>query len=181
MFPSLETERLILREIEKDDAEQIFACFSNSDVTRYYGQELFESIEQAEKLAELFKHQFNEKRGIRWGIGRKDAEGIIGTVGFHAWVPKHRRAQAGYEIHPEYWRNGYAFEAVSNVLSYGFEVMKLCRIGAVVFLDNAPSHKLLTKMGFQMEGVLRGYMNQNGMSHDTNVYSLLKENHPSLP
>lgn len=37
MFPILETERLILRELTKEDAEGIFACFSNDNVTRYYG------------------------------------------------------------------------------------------------------------------------------------------------
>jgi len=37
MFPTLETERLILREITYDDAEGIFACFSNDNVTRFYG------------------------------------------------------------------------------------------------------------------------------------------------
>ncbi len=37
MFPTLETDRLILRELINEDAEGIFACFSNEDVTRFYG------------------------------------------------------------------------------------------------------------------------------------------------
>lgn len=89
-------------------------------------------------------------------------------------MPKHKRAEIGYEIHPGHWRKGYSSEAVSKVLSYGFEVMNLTRIGAVVFIENEASNKLLTKMGFEKEGVLRKYMYQNGKAHDTNVYSLLK-------
>jgi [ribosomal protein S5]-alanine N-acetyltransferase len=174
MFPILETERLLLREITKKDAEGIFACFSNNDVTRLYGQETLASIEQAEKFVDFFSKNYSEKRGIRWGIERKGTKGIIGTIGFNAWLPKHKRAEIGYEIHPGQWRKGYALEAVSKVLSYGFEVMDLTRIGAVVFIENEASNELVTKVGFQKEGVLRDYMYQNGKAHDTYVYSLLK-------
>jgi ribosomal-protein-alanine N-acetyltransferase len=153
MFPILDTERLILREITKEDSKDVFSCFSNDDVTRYYGQESFRNIEQAENLVEMFSKNYNEKRGIRWGIEIKGSKGLIGTIGFNAWLPKHKRAEIGYEIHPDYWRKGYISEAVSRVLSYGFNDLELTRIGAVVYLDNEASNKLLTKIGFQKEGV----------------------------
>lgn len=175
MFPTLETDRLILRELTNEDAEGIFACFSNDDVTRFYGQETLKSIEEAKKIVDFFSKSYIEKRGIRWGIERKETKGIIGTIGFNAWLPKHKRAEIGYEIHPQQWRKGYTSEAVSEVLSYGFDVMGLTRIGAVVFIENEASNKLLEKVGFQKEGVLRNYMYQDGKSYDTNVYSLIKE------
>lgn len=174
MFPTLETERLILREISKNDAEGIFSCFSNENVTRYYGQETLDNIEQAEAFVDFFANSYKEKKGIRWGIEIKGNQGIIGTIGFNAWSPKHKRAEIGYEIHPEHWRKGYTFEAVSKVIQYGFDEFGLTRIGAVVFIDNEASNKLLTKAGFQKEGVLRDYMYQNGEAYDTYVYSLLK-------
>lgn len=175
MFPTLESERLVLREITKEDAEGIFACFSNDDVTRFYGQETLESIEQAENFVDFFSKNYSEKRGIRWGIEQKGTKGIIGTIGFNAWSPKHKRAEIGYEIHPEYWRNGYTIEAASKVISYGFEKLDLTRIGAVVFTENKASNKLLAKLGFQKEGVLRDYMYQAGKAYDTYVYSLLRK------
>ena len=174
MFPLLETDRLILRELTKEDAKGIFACFSNDKVTRYYGQESLERIEQAESLVDFFSKNYHEKRGIRWGIERKDSKGIIGTIGFNAWSPKHKRAEIGYELHPEHWRKGYTLEAATKVLSYGFEDMCLTRIGAIVFIENDASNHLLTKLGFQKEGILKQYMYQNGIAHDTYVYSLLK-------
>lgn len=175
MFPVLETERLILRELIKEDAKGIFACFSNDKVTRFYGQETLKSMEEAEKFVDFFSKNYNEKRGIRWGIERKGIPGIIGTIGFNAWSPKHKRAEIGYEIHPEQWRKGYTSEAVSKVLSYGFDQMGLTRIGAVVFIENITSNKLLEKAGFQKEGILRDYMYQGGKAYDTNVYSLLRK------
>ncbi|WP_186576996.1 GNAT family N-acetyltransferase [Aquibacillus kalidii] len=176
MFPNLETNRLVLREITRDDTEGIFRCFSNGDVTRYYGQETLDSMEQAESIVDFFATSYKEFRGIRWGIERIGTKGIIGTIGFNAWSQKHRRAEIGYEIHPEHWRKGYTLEALLEIIQYGFDELGLTRIGAVVFLDNQASNTLLTKVGFQKEGILRDYMHQNGNVHDTYVYSLLRKN-----
>lgn len=66
-------------------------------------------------------------------------------------------------------------EAVAKVLTYGFEVMGLTRVGAIVFTENEASSKLLSKVGFQQEGILRNYMYQNGKAYDTYVYSLLNQ------
>ena len=103
MFPILETQRLRLREIQHQDAGAIYNCFSNDDVTRYYGQDTLTTIEQALQFVELFANNYREKRGIRWGIERKDAQGLIGTIGYNVWSPRHKRAEIGYEIHPEFW------------------------------------------------------------------------------
>lgn len=174
MFPTLETDRLLLREISRDDAEAIFACLSNEDVIRYYGQDAFEHMEQAEALVNLFAASYKEKRGIRWGIEIKETKGIIGTIGYHAWSPRHKRAEIGYEIHPDQWRKGYTTEAITKVTEYGFGDLNLTRIGAVVFTENEASNQLLAKAGFVKEGVLRDYMYQNGEAYDTYMYSLLK-------
>ncbi|MEO4054679.1 GNAT family protein [Solibacillus sp. CAU 1738] len=173
MFPLLETERLVLREITKDDVVDIFACFSNDEVTRYYGQESLLNIEQAEAFVDFFSKSFTQKRGVRWGIERKGTTGIIGTIGFNNWTSKHKRAEIGYEIHPDHWKKGYASEAVKKVLSYGFNEMELSRIGAIVFTENDASNKLLSKIGFQKEGILQQYMYQNGKAHDTYMYAIL--------
>lgn len=175
MFPILETERLILREITEEDVEGIFACFSNNSVTRYYGLEKLESIEQARQLVSSFTNNYSVKRGIRWGMERKGTKGIIGTIGFNNMVPKHKRAEIGYELHPNYWRKGYGSEAACKILSYGFREMGLTRIGAVVFTENEASNNLLLKIGFQKEGLLRDYMYQNGDSHDTYMYSIINK------
>jgi len=174
MFPIIETERLILREIKEEDAEDVFAILSNNEVTKYYGQESLVNLQQAKEVIQFFKQSYEASRGIRWGIERKGTNGLIGTIGFNAWSPKQKRADIGYEIHPERWRKGYAAEAITSLLSFGFDNMDLNRIGAVVFLENEASNKLLTKVGFQKEGILRNYIHQNDVSHDTNVYSIIR-------
>ncbi|GEL05489.1 GNAT family N-acetyltransferase [Rummeliibacillus stabekisii] len=176
MFPTLETDRLILREITYDDAQEIFSCFSNHDLLRYYGQEPLESIEQAKGLVDFFAKSFEEKKGIRWGIEVKGEKRLIGSVGFNAWSPKHKRAELGYEVHPDYWRKGYMSEAVEKILSFGSQDLGLTRIGAVVFIENTASNNLLSKMGFELEGTLKNYMYQNGKPYDTFVYGFFPKN-----
>ena len=180
MFPTLETERLRLREITPGEREDLFKYLSNEEVIKYYGQEAFVDLAEAEALIDFFATNFRENKGVRWAIERKGEPGLIGTIGFHAWSAKHRRAEIGYEIHPDYWRKGYTSEAVRRVLHYGFDELGLTRIGAVVFTENEASNQLLTKLGFEREGVLRDYMYQNGIAHDTYVYSLLKNSLPSF-
>lgn len=173
MFPELETERLLLKEIVNEDARGIFNCFSNDEVTRYYGQDTLTSLEEAKEFVDYFARSYKEKRGIRWGIQIKGQDDIIGTIGFNAWSRKHKRAEIGYELHPQHWRKGYAYEAASRIIAYGFSELGLTRIGAVVFTENKASDHLLSKLGFEKEGLLRNYMYQSGHPHDTNIYSLL--------
>jgi [ribosomal protein S5]-alanine N-acetyltransferase len=174
MFPILETERLILTELTEYDELDIFNCFSNPDVLRYYGQNPLTSLDQVKQIISGFSKNYDEKRGIKWGIEMKGKAGIIGTIGFQEWSPNHKRAEISYALFPEHWGNGFATEAVTKVISYGFKELDLMRIGAVVFVENEASNKLLTKLGFIREGILRNYMYQNDIPFDTNIYSLLK-------
>lgn len=175
MFPIIETDRLLLREITSEDAGDVFRCFSNDHVTQHYGLASFTTVAQAQKLVASFSKNLQEKRGIRWGIERKEAKGLIGTIGFNAWSPLHKRAEIGYELHPDYWRKGYAKEAITEVLSFGFNNLALHRIGAIVFIDNEASNQLLMKLGFHKEGILKDYMYQQGKAHDTYVYAMFKK------
>ncbi|WP_312094298.1 GNAT family N-acetyltransferase [Niallia sp.] len=175
MFPRLETERLILREIKKQDAADLFAYFSREEVTRYYGQEAFESIDQVEMLIGHFSESYRNSRGIRWGIEIKGTSHLIGTLGLNNVVLTQKRAEIGYEIHPDYWRHGYTSEAVERVIRYALEELPLNRLGALIYLENDASNNLVKKLGFQHEGILRSYYVQNGRTFDTNVYSIVKE------
>ncbi|WP_195782707.1 GNAT family N-acetyltransferase [Priestia megaterium] len=173
MFPILLTPRTTLREITEADADDIFDCFSQEEVIRYYGQEKFKTIQEALVLIDIFAENYRNQKGMRWGIERLDTGELIGTVGFNQWNQKHKRAEIGYELHPQHWGHGYASEAASAVMTYGFDTLQLVRIGAVVFLENKASQHVLEKLGFQKEGVLKNYMYQNGKAHDTFVYSSL--------
>ncbi|MBE7150722.1 GNAT family N-acetyltransferase [Bacillus mycoides] len=174
-FPKLETERLLLRELTLLDAETMFHYFSKESVIRYFGMDSFENIEQAKTTIQTFRKRNEEGSVFRWGIEKKGTDQLIGTCGFHLINKHHKRAEIGYELDDTYWGQGYATEALQAMLAYGFETLQFIRIAAVVYIENEASRNLLTKVGFQEEGLLRKYMIQNDVAHDTVVYSLLKE------
>ncbi|ENQ3107889.1 GNAT family N-acetyltransferase [Bacillus cereus] len=174
MFPILETERLRLIEINQTYSQNIYDIFSIEEVTRYYGMKPFNEIEQAIQMINSFAKNFQEKRAIRWGIVVKETGDFVGTVGFNNLQLWSKRAEIGYDIHPAFWRKGYASEAVKEVLAYGFQKLDLFRIGAITYPENTASSHLLLKLGFQKEGLLRGYIYQGNQSNDALVYSILK-------
>ncbi|PJN89760.1 GNAT family N-acetyltransferase [Bacillus sp. mrc49] len=172
-FRELETKRLRLIEIGHRHKESLFDILSRDEVTRNGGIENLTHLEDARRLIDAFKSAFINKRGIRWGVVLKDSGTFIGTVGINQLSLINKRAEIGYEIHPDYWRNHYTSEAVNEVLRYSFEELKLVRIAALTFKDNHASANLLKKFGFKEEGSLRSYVFLHHESHDAMVYSLL--------
>ncbi|RLQ93321.1 GNAT family N-acetyltransferase [Falsibacillus albus] len=174
-FPKLETERLRLVEItEKDHLQSYFDIMSMDEVTKFYGMSSLTSLEEARKIIASFHANFQDKRSIRWGIVRKEDGRFIGTVGLNRLEIHNRRCEIGYEIHPDTWKKGYVSEAVKSVLDYSFQQLELFRVGAVTFTVNEPSYRLLLKLGFEKEGLLRGYLYQNEVSNDALIFSMIK-------
>ncbi|NDI35335.1 GNAT family N-acetyltransferase [Chengkuizengella sediminis] len=172
-FPQLETERLGLVKIEEKHIQSYYEIMSKDEVTKFYGMNSLKNIEEATKIVDLFENTFNKSRGIRWGILMKDLNRLIGTLGLNNLNTGSKKAEIGYELHPSFWGKGIAAEAITEVLEYSFQELDLFRIGAITFPDNVASNKLLEKLGFTNEGLLRGYLYHN-KPHDAFIYSLLK-------
>ncbi len=173
-FPVLETKRLNLVEIEAEHAPKLYEIFSKEEVIRYYGMAPFKSTEEAEGLVKSFGSQFSTKKAMRWGMIIKDTGEFIGTLGLNNLQIWGRRAEVGFEAHPDFWKKGYTSEAIREVLRYAFTELDLYRIGAVTFPANTASTTLLKKLGFKKEGELRGYLKQNGEFHDALIFSFLQ-------
>lgn len=71
VFPSLETDRLLLTELRVDDEVELFNLFSNPSVVEYYDLDVFSEHSQAANLISLFKSRYEEQQGIRWAIRLK--------------------------------------------------------------------------------------------------------------
>ncbi|MCA1029656.1 GNAT family N-acetyltransferase [Bacillus timonensis] len=175
VFPTLETERFILRKIEVEDAPEIFDYFSKDEVTKYYDLDTFTEIKQAEQLIHLFSERFENEKGIRWGIARKEDNKMIGSCGYHNWKKQHFKAEVGYEVAPLYWRQGVISEVLKAVLAYGFDEMGLNRIEAFYDPENIASQASLGKAGFIYEGLMRKSSFEKGKFCNAAVCSILKE------
>jgi ribosomal-protein-alanine N-acetyltransferase len=164
-----------LRKIVKNDADSILKYLSDEEVMKYYGLELFQTIEDVLSEISWYQSIFNENTGIRWGITLKGKNGVIGSCGFLNRVPQHYRTEIGFELSKSYWGQGIASEALKAVIKYGFEHLQLHRIEALIEPPNIQTQKLVEKLGFMKEGLLRNYEFTCGKFDDLHMYSLLKQ------
>jgi ribosomal-protein-alanine N-acetyltransferase len=174
-FPVLETERLILRQIQLSDAESVYVTFSDEAVMEFYGEMPHRSVEESRDLIRRQQQWYARREGIRWGITRKGEDVVIGSCGFFHFDEEFQRAETGYELARAHWRQGMMSEALRAIISFGFAEMGLGRIEAVVDDTNEPSKALLRKLGFAHEGTLRQRFFFRGRFWDEHYFGLLKE------
>ncbi len=172
-FPILNTRRLTLVPIGQQHLYDIFKLFGNNEVTRYYNLITLTRIDEAQKIVDYFQNRMLDGLGVRWGICMYGNEQIIGTIGFNNFTKNHR-ANIGYDLMPEYWCKGIMSEALEAIIDYGFTILEVNRIEAEVMAGNIASEKLLTKIGFTNEGVLRQWLLWNEQYYDMSMFSLLK-------
>jgi ribosomal-protein-alanine N-acetyltransferase len=172
-FPVLETPRLVLRELQPDDAQALMAVFGDAEVLRYHDLEPFSSAEQVQQMIERLHAAFAGKQRWRWGIALRDSDQIIGTGGFVSWNRAWALGELGYDLARASWGQGLMTEALRAMIQFGFAHMGLHRIEAEVMPANRASVRVLEKLGFQYEGTLRGRGYWKGAYHDLMVYALV--------
>ena len=168
-----EAERFRLRRLTKGDIANIYDNFSDTELMKFYDMAPFDNKEQAEDLFECWQANNLQGTGYRWCIAMKDANRLIGTIGFHCIDATSARAELGYEINRDFWGRGVMSEVLPYVLHHGFDVLELNRLSALIRPGNVASIALVRKFGFWQEGVLRSYTRISGVSTDVISFSLL--------
>src|SRR5262249_53447404 len=145
-FPILETKRCVLRAMTPDDAPEIFQINGDPRVTRYLGRAPMASLEEAVPRVEGYHSNFHRQEGIPWGVSLRATGKLIGTCVYWHLVPEHDRAEVGYMFVPDYWGQGFATEAVSAELDFGFAYMGLHSVEAQIDPENSASRRLLERL-----------------------------------
>ncbi|RTY66719.1 MULTISPECIES: GNAT family N-acetyltransferase [unclassified Flavobacterium] len=174
-FPDLETERLLLRRVNTNDIKEIFELRSNPETMKYIPRPLVKTNEDALEHIAMIDTKIEANEGINWAITLKDNPKLIGVIGHYRIKPEHYRAEIGYMLLPEYHGKGIVSEAVKEAVNYGFQIMKLHSIEAMIDPDNDASAKVLEKNGFVREGHLKENEFFDGRFFDTLIYSLLNK------
>lgn len=171
-FPILEAEDLVLREATAADVSSVFSIFSDPDVVEFYDLDVFESPDQAAEMVVRWRRRFESREGIRWAITRAGQQQVIGTVGL--CVQSNWKAGLGYDLKRAHWRQGIMTRALGAVIPFAFEKVELERLEALVLPGNQASIRLLIKLSFLREGLLRRYAYFKGAHHDLDCFSLLR-------
>lgn len=179
-FPTLTTERMLLRELRQEDAADVFVFRSDPYVQRFNAEPM-KAVAEAEEFIEWMLAQYRNQKHLLWGVALQNEDKVIGLVGFGDWSRHHNRAMLGYDLAQAYWGQGFASEAVKRSIRFGYEEMGLHRIEAETIADNSESVRMLQRLGFQLEGLRRGYsLEDDGVYHDSAMYALLRQEYELL-
>ncbi|MEP0545352.1 MAG: GNAT family N-acetyltransferase [Rhodothermales bacterium] len=180
-LPDLDAERVRLRHPRPTDADAVFAIFGDERAMRYWSHEAFETPTQAVEYLRSIDEGFAERTLYQWAITEPGADELIGTVTLTGYSERNRRMELGYMLSPSKWGRGLAGEAVRAVLRFGFERIGLHRVEAELDPRNAASARLLERLGFQREGLLRERWWVYDEWCDSALYGLLRADFEGRP
>ena len=175
-FPELKTERLTLRMIQLQDAEQIFEMRSNGMVNRFIPRPTMTEVESAKDLVTKTNNAFDNKQAIGWAGLLRDNNEIIGTCGYNMIDWHNMRAELGGELTTTMWGKNIAIEAVKAIIKFGLEEINLHSIEAKVSPENRGAIYILESLGFEKEAHFKDRVYFNNQFSDMAVYTLIKGN-----
>lgn len=179
-FPTLKTDRLLLRKLELTDAKDYHEIRSNPKVLKYVARPLAQSLEDTIGVIERVYDTIEKQEGINWAICLKNSPKTIGTIGFYRTQAQHFRTEIGYELRPELWGQGIMSEAMQAVLDYAFFTMNFHSVEANIDPVNRRSENILLRNNFIKEAHFRENYFFEGKFTDSAIYSLLKSRHQAM-
>ena len=170
----IETERLLLRGWQTEDAADLFAYAKNPNVGPHGGWKPHESLEESMGILQtLFLDKYE-----CWAMVLKENNKVIGTIGYEEDIkrPEISCKELGYGLGEAYWGRGLMTEAAKAVISFGFRDMALELISVYRNPLNERSKRVIDKCGFTYEGTLRQANKiYDGSIRDVACYSMTKE------
>ena len=169
---------IYVREFVINDAEELLqlqkknrAFFENFSMERNDG---FYTIEAQKNRIKDFQLSINQDRGYTYGIFKNENHELIGTINlFQVVRGSIQSAFIGYFLDERNNGKGYTTEAVTLLVKYGFEMIKLHRIEAGVMPRNTRSIRVLEKSGFHKEGIAKQNVKINGRWEDHQVLAII--------
>lgn len=172
-FPVLTTERLRLRQLTHADAEAIMAVFGSEAMLRYLNIDPVTTTDKAIGLIDWLNHEFEEGKGVNWGITLRENDRVIGTCGNYGWDKNDRKVDIGYHIAERLWGKGYATEVARAVVRWCFDNFNVHRVQADCTEGNIGSERVLLKCGFTHEGTWRESCWEHGRFVNIKQFGLL--------
>lgn len=169
----LSSDRLWLRPLRGSDAQALFGIHSDPAFARFWSSAPWTQLAQAEQLIAQDQIDLAQGEHVRLGIVRTQDKVLLGTCTLFKIHVTNRRAELGYGLGPVHWGQGYAREAVTALLDWGFDTLGLHRVEADIDPENQASATLLQRLGFQLEGRLRERWIVAGQVSDSAIYGLL--------
>lgn len=177
----LETQKLILRDLEKGDEKTLQQKINDLDISKYllvvpHPYSIEDSKWFVNKCIQEAKKE--ERTSYNFAIVSKENNELMGVIGLTEIDFFQGTGTIGYWLEKKYHRQGFMFEAAKEVLRFAFEDLNLRRLDVAAFVNNYASNNLIKKLGFEFEGLRKekDISKASGEINDTNEYGLLKRN-----
>lgn len=145
----LQTERLLLRELNPDDAENFYKLNLNPNVIKYTGNSACKDIDEAKEFLENYQDYKLNGFG-RWAVIEKSTNEFLGWCGLK-YDKNLDETDIGFRFFEEHWNKGLATESAKACIDYGFENLNLKTIIGRAISENIASIKVLEKIGLKFE------------------------------
>jgi RimJ/RimL family protein N-acetyltransferase len=173
--PNLQTKRLLLRPFSLKDAERVRQLAGAREIAENTATMPHPYEEgMAEEWINTHEELNTKGESVHFAVCLKKSNELIGAMGI-VIHKDHDRGELGYWIGVPYWNHGYCTEAAHSVIKYGFEVLRLNRIGAIHFTRNPASGRVMEKIGMRFEGIRRQEMKRWDEYVDIATYGILRE------
>jgi RimJ/RimL family protein N-acetyltransferase len=150
-IPTIETERLALRPLREADVEPLYAIMQDPDVMRYIGDRQIPTLQDTWRgVAAWIGHWALRGYGL-WAVEERGSGDLIGRIGLHypiGWPGP----EVGYMLGKRWWGRGYATEAATGAMDWGFETIGFDRLISLIDPGNAASIGVATKLGESLAG-----------------------------
>ena len=174
-IPTLKLERVTLRALHPIDAEDMFDYAKRDDVTRFLLWSPHPDLNYTKQYLTYIHDRYTLGDFYDWAIIERESRRMIGTAGFAKIDAANRWAEIGYVLHPDFHGRGYGTEVARAVVAFGFEELGLHRISARFMQGNAPSLRVMEKLGMTFEGYRRDAMLVKGKYRTIGYCSLIYE------
>lgn len=162
------TERLVIREFESSDWQDVLQYTSDPVVMKYMPEAVF-----TEELAKQFLEQNKGEQAKNYAVMLKTKQQVIGHIVFHPWFGEHTH-EIGWIFNSSHQNKGYATEAARAMLQYGFEVLNMHRVIATCQPENIPSYRVMEKLGMRREGHFKQCIPYGDVWWDEYYYAMLR-------
>ncbi|RDY85366.1 GNAT family N-acetyltransferase [Bacillus amyloliquefaciens] len=166
---NIKTDRLVIRTFEPEDWKDVYEYTSNLNVMKYIPEGVF-----TEEDAKKFVIDNSGEDAEMFPVVLKDGKTVIGHIAFFKYFGDHTY-EIGWVFHPDYQGKGYASEAASALLEFGFKTIKLHRIIATCQPENMASHRVMEKIGMRREGFFKKCIPHDNDWWDEYYYAVLEE------
>ena len=170
---AIDSARLVVRIAERADLADLTQVNGDDEVTRFLPYRSWTSREDAEAWFERMAGIQASGSALQFVLVDKRSSRAIGTCLLFRYDEGSARAELGYALARSHWGAGYMREALHALIGHAFGAMGLRRLEAEVDPANASSTRLLERLGFVREGLLRQRWVRGGRPYDVTLYGLL--------